>query len=230
MPRKLCKIRQPRHKNSANTTKRASAQRLSSKGYHYSTWTSGSRSRRRRALRLGWKQIDAISQKPITHAFAYSPTGSDQDSEIIVVDITFPPSKQIVWRITRYVRFEPGKEPVPETLLTALRQKYGQEVSSSIPENTFWVFDQQGRPAGRSSGINLADCAMYVEHGYAFGAMNTAASSGGIAPGVALYPTAVVANRDACQAFVYVAATTTPSSNREAVQAISVTVTDLGAG
>jgi len=181
-------------------------------------------------LRLGWKQIDAISQKPITHAFAYSPTGSDQDSEIIVVDITFPPSKQIVWRITRYVRFEPGKEPVPETLLTALRQKYGQEVSSSIPENTFWVFDQQGRPAGRSSGINLADCAMYVEHGYAFGAMNTAASSGGIAPGVALYPTAVVANRDACQAFVYVAATTTPSSNREAVQAISVTVTDLGAG
>jgi hypothetical protein len=177
-------------------------------------------------------RLQEFSGKLITYALLYSPTGSGQDPEIIAVDITFPPSPQTVWRVSRYLRFEPGKEPLAAPLLTALRQKYGQEVHTAIPQNTYWVFDRQGHPAGHSSGVDLSDCAANVSHP-SLPALVGQNGGGDRSPisslSVWLNQSVVAANRDACHAFVYVAATLTwDRSNNSLVQTISTTVTDVG--
>ena len=186
------------------------------------------------AILYGQKRIEGISEKPITHAFLYSPRGSGEDPEIIVVDVTFPPNQQTVWRVSRFLRIEPGKEPLPETLLAALRQKYGHEVPNTVPQNFYWVFDERGNPADRSGNLNLSDCAIYVEYVHAPGVLAQtagAASSPNVPSGVALNPTAVVANRDACHPFVYVRATFTPkATDTRVIEAVGITITDLGAG
>jgi hypothetical protein len=159
---------------------------------------------------------------------------SSQDPEIILVDLTFPPSQQTVWRVTRYLYFPPGKEPLPEPLLTALRQKYGQDVPSPNRAFAYWVFDDQGRPATGCSGINLSDCAMYVERPNPSGILGQMAgnsTSPNVPPGVALNPTVVVANRDACHSFVDVTAyLALDGSGRDLVNFVTVTITDIGAG
>jgi hypothetical protein len=177
-------------------------------------------------------RLQEFPGKVITHALLYSPTGSEQDREIIVVDITFPPAQQTVWRVSRYLRFEADKEPLPATLLTALRQKYGQEVHTTIPQNTFWVFDRQGHPAGHSSGVDLSDCAASVDRPTSLGlpVQNASADSSPISPlRVWLNRSVVAANRDACHAFVYVTATQLLDySNNSLVQTLLTTVTDVG--
>jgi hypothetical protein len=178
------------------------------------------------------KRVQEMSGKLITHALQYSSTGSVQDPEVIVVDITFPPAPQTVWRVSRYLHFEPGKEPVPATLLTALRQKYGQDVPSTMPQNAYWVFDRQGHPANRSAGLDLSDCAMYVDHPNAPGILthNVGDDSAPSMPlSALLMQTVVAANRDACHEFVYVAASLSLDSPRNSlVRAISTTITDVG--
>lgn len=185
------------------------------------------------SLQYGQKRIEAISDKPVTHAFLYSPTASPQDPEIILVDLTFPPSQQTVWRVSRFLRFPSGKEPLPATFVSALRQKYGQELPSRIPQLAFWVFDEQGRPAGGHAGIDLVDCAMYVDRPGPPSVLgqNTGVSNAlNVPPGVALNPTVVVANREACYPFVYVTATLVADGANGVMTATTVTVTDLGAG
>lgn len=136
--------------------------------------------------------------------------------------------------MSRFLQIEPGKEPLPETLLTALRQKYGHEVPSAIPLNFYWGFDERGHPADRSGNLNLSDCARYVEYVHAPGVLAPSAgttSSPNVPSGAALNPTAVVANRDECHPFVYVRATFTPdASDTRLIQAVGITITDLGAG
>jgi hypothetical protein len=169
--------------------------------------------------------------KIITRTLLYSPTGSAQDPEIIVVDITVPPAQQTVWRVSRFLRFESGKEPVPATLLTALRQKYGQEVHSATPQNTYWVFDGQGHPVGHSGGVDLSDCAANVSLPNSPGLpiQNVVDARSPISPlRVWVNLSVVAANRDACHAFVYVAATQSWDLSHSLVQAISTTVTDVG--
>ena len=188
------------------------------------------------AIKFGQRRIAAVSDKPITHAFLYSPTSSTDDMEVILADITFPPSQQVVWRVTRLIRFPEEKEVPKATLLAALRQKYGPEIPASNPQFAYWVFDEQGHPANRNAGINLADCAQYVEL-----PSNVAStlslftdgrlSSESVPGGVALYPSNVVANRDACQAYVFVVAYLVPGVfHRDLVGSVTVAITDLGAG
>lgn len=182
-------------------------------------------------IRYGQKHVEEMSGKLITHQLLYSPTGSGQDPEIIAVDITVPPSQQTVWRVSRYLRFEPGKEPVPATLLTALRQKYGQDVRSTMPQNAYWVFDRQGHPANRSAGFDVSDCAMNVDRPTLPGIMDNTVG-GDNAPLVPLrvlvMQSVIGANRDACHALVYVSAVLSwEGLNTSLVRGITTTVTDI---
>ena len=187
------------------------------------------------SIKYGQKRIDAVSTKPITHALLYSPTASTEDPEAILVDITFPPSQQLVWRVTRTLQFSTGREVPVATLVTALRQKYGQEIANKS-QSLYWVFDGRGRPLTRSSGIDLVDCAQYVEiptglMSYISAFSGGAPSSQNIPAGVALNPTTVAANRDNCHQFVYAAAYLSSSVARpDVATAITVAITDIGAG
>jgi hypothetical protein len=186
----------------------------------------------RGSIRYGQKRIAAVSDKPITHALLYSANGSSQDPEIIIVDATFPPGPQTVWRVTRFVQFAEGKRPLASTVLDALRQKYGQELPNRTPQLYSWVFDQQGRPLRSAPGVDLNDCAYFVERPNVQSYMDMEGRVEilqNVPPGPALYPANVVANRDACHAYIYVGATVAEQGvqNHE-LNSVSVSITDIG--
>jgi len=186
----------------------------------------------RGSIRYGQKRIAAVSDKPITHALLYSANGSSQDPEIIIVDATFPPGQQTIWRVTRFVQFAEGKRPLASTVLNALRQKYGQELPNRTPQLYSWVFDQQGRSVRTAPGLDLSDCAFYVERPNAPSYMDMEGGAEilqNVPPGPALYPANVVANREACHAYIYVGATLIEQTiqNHE-LSNVSVSITDIG--
>jgi hypothetical protein len=171
-------------------------------------------------------RIEAISEKPITQAFLYS-AGSSQYPENISVEFTFPPGEQTVWRVARRIHFPPSEAPLSVTLLTGLRRKYGRDVPSPTPEYVFWVFDEQGRPAGSSSGINLTDCAGNVQDSAPIGQQGGTLN---VTPGMRLNSTLINANRETCHPFVYVKAILRlDGPKRELVNGVTVTITALGA-
>lgn len=179
-------------------------------------------------IQLAQTRIDAISTKPLTYAFFYSPTGNSNDYEFIFVQMTLPPSPQTVWQVTRTVRFPQDKQPLPETLLVALRQKYGPEIPTRDPQSHYWVFDQAGHPMKPGGNVNLADCA--GTSGAETSAVQFSGQGQNLPPGYALYPNTVAANRDQCHSYVYVRATLIPGNDRAVVGNISVAVMDMGAG
>ena len=64
--------------------------------------------------------------EPVTFALVQAEDGQSS-AELIEADVTLPPGKQVVWRLVRKLQFTPGKAPLVEDLLTALREKYGTE-------------------------------------------------------------------------------------------------------
>ena len=79
------------------------------------------------------------------------------EADQVTVDVTLPPNKQSVWRISR-TRFFPDKGILRKTLLASLREKYGKEsramtsVGKATTDDTqimglLWLMDEQGRPA-----------------------------------------------------------------------------------
>jgi hypothetical protein len=83
------------------------------------------------------------------------PQGVEGDQ--VTVDVTLPPNKQVVWRVTRQHYF--ANKGIPKTtLLASLREKYGKETVANFNQNKpatddsqignlLWLFDEQGRPA-----------------------------------------------------------------------------------
>lgn len=97
-----------------------------------------------------------IVDKPILNGFSvgYEPRNN---YERVVVLVTPPPDKQVVWRVRRYVYF---KEPVNRAnVMASLREKYGKETVMFLGPSSqekadeahaaemWWLFDEQGRPA-----------------------------------------------------------------------------------
>lgn len=183
-------------------------------------------------IQFGQKQLDALADKPITYAFVWSTTGSPEDRELIEVDLTFPPSEQKVWRITRRISFPPDQEPLAEAMLNSLRKTFGRELPTGVSERAFWAFDTEGRPA-QGRGINLADCAQYLDLpdlNNTVLAFASAKTSSTVPPNLALAPAVVAANREACHPFVFVVANLAGASNGGKIRFVSVTITDIGAG
>jgi len=79
------------------------------------------------------------------------------EGDQVTVDVTFPPNKQVVWRVIRQHFF--ANKGIPKTtLLASLRDKYGKESLTNVSQGKaatddsqiqtiLWLFDEQGRPA-----------------------------------------------------------------------------------
>ncbi|HKN86648.1 MAG TPA: hypothetical protein VJV04_07310 [Nitrospiraceae bacterium] len=98
--------------------------------------------------------------KPVITAFSGTtaePIMIGMEGDQMTVDVTLPPNKQAVWRITRQHYF--ANKGIPKTtLLASLREKYGKEPLTNVSQNKpalddaqintlFLLFDEQGRPA-----------------------------------------------------------------------------------
>ena len=184
-------------------------------------------------IQYSQKRIEEISDKPITYGFMLSTTGSPEDRELIGVDITFPPSEQKVWRISRRIVFPAGHEPLAEAMLSSLRKTFGPELPARSVGQTDWAFDTQGHPA-QGKGIDLTDCAQtlsFPDMPNAVSAFNSAQTATAMSPDAALSPNLVAANREACHQFVYVVANFAYApGSRTTIHSVAVTITDIGAG
>ena len=112
--------------------------------------------------------------KPVIKSFSSAPAETimmGMEADQVAVDVTLPPNKQAVWRVKRQHYF--ANKGIPKTtLLASLREKYGKETLTNVPQgkpatddnkiqNLLWLFDEQGRPAplpssSGSSGPDLA--------------------------------------------------------------------------
>jgi hypothetical protein len=84
--------------------------------------------------------------------------------EVISVFVTLPPSKDTVWRITRFTPFAEGQAPTVEKIIAALRAKYGPEAilvgNANMAANSrlAWYFDESGKRIERPGGLSPASC------------------------------------------------------------------------
>ena len=71
--------------------------------------------------------------------------GADGGLDIITVVLTLPPNPQVVWGVSRQLRFQTGREMLKANLVSALRQKYGMEALES-GSRLYWFFNDRGGP------------------------------------------------------------------------------------
>lgn len=112
--------------------------------------------------------------KPVIRSFSSRPAqdvGGGVESDQVQVDATYPPSKQVVWRVIREHFF--ANRGIPKaTLLASLREKYGKETitnpnlreraaNDSQIQSLVWLFDDQGRLAPlpkTNSAATVTEC------------------------------------------------------------------------
>lgn len=94
---------------------------------------------------------------PVVDGSDVAPTvnaGVQRASETVQILFTTPPGAEVVWGMGRHYSFPTAERPSMQTILDALRKKYGQETVTPGPPNTsqslVWIYDAQGRPAGPS--------------------------------------------------------------------------------
>lgn len=110
-------------------------------------------------------------EKPVISSFQSAPKqplAMGDEGDIVTVDVTLPPNKQAVWRVSRGHYF-PDKGIPKKTLLASLREKYGKEsraIASNGKEATtdesqivglLWLMDEQGRPVTRPPLVGMTD-------------------------------------------------------------------------
>jgi hypothetical protein len=107
-----------------------------------------------------WGTID----RPVVVSFRSSPAQNlpaGVETDDVTVDVTMPPSDQVVWRVSRRHPFADNGIP-KATLLASLREKYGKETLTNFAQgkpaandnqiqSLLWLFDEQGRPASLST-------------------------------------------------------------------------------
>lgn len=89
---------------------------------------------------IAQERVEGI-QQPVVVLMALQVMGSSP-RETIVVFLTFPPQKQVVWAVRRTLAFEPGKELTKSAIMDGLKQKYGTPIIAN--GSTFWDYDEQG--------------------------------------------------------------------------------------
>ncbi len=110
---------------------------------------------------IGQYPMPGVSEKPVPTAMAVSVLDADP-AEYVVLLLTPPPAKQVVWSVSRTFEMDRNKPLLTSKVLAGLRQKYGPEVGER-----FWAFDEQGQRnesvgpkglncPGRVIGLNVA--------------------------------------------------------------------------
>src|SRR6266446_9600220 len=107
---------------------------------------------------------DYIPDRKLEYGFNVLPTG--EIATDVVVSLTAPPSRQVVWHIVRFTRRLHANHA---NVLATLREKYGKEsfaASANGSKTTdernigmlFWIYDEQGKrepmPAAQAFGSN----------------------------------------------------------------------------
>jgi hypothetical protein len=104
-----------------------------------------------------------ITPKPFPYLLALT-QDPNNITEAIWVNITLPPSKATVWRVSRYTQFGAGQAPTVEKVMDSLRAKYGPEANLITPatgannSRLTWYFDESGRRLERPGGLSPASC------------------------------------------------------------------------
>lgn len=100
-------------------------------------------SARAKGSKIGSAQdtIEGID-KPVVVLMALQVVDSSPREEIVLY-LTCPPEKQVVWAVRRILTFDPGKEPTKADVMDGLRQKYGPELNVSAW--SYWSFGEDGR-------------------------------------------------------------------------------------
>ena len=109
-------------------------------------------------------------EKPVIASFQSLPKQAlamGDEGDHVTVDVTLPPNKQAVWRVSRE-HFFPDKGIPRKTLLASLREKYGKESRAIAPGGKattdegkimglLWLMDEQGRPVTRPPLVGMTD-------------------------------------------------------------------------
>lgn len=104
-----------------------------------------------------------ITPKPFPYLLALT-QDPNNITEAIWVNITLPPSKATVWRVSRYTQFGADQAPTVEKVMDSLRAKYGPEANLITPatgannSRLTWYFDESGRRLERPGGLSPASC------------------------------------------------------------------------
>ena len=99
-------------------------------------------------------------EKPVVVSFQSVPKQAPamgDEGDYVTVDVTLPPNKQAVWRVSRE-HFFANKGIPTTTLLASLREKYGKESQAMDGSgrattddkqvvSLLWLMDEQGRPS-----------------------------------------------------------------------------------
>jgi len=106
---------------------------------------------------------EPTGSKPFPYLFTLT-ADPNKTVEMISVFVTLPPSKDTVWRITRFTPFAEGQGPTVEKVIAALRAKYGPEAilvgNANMAANSrlTWYFDESGKRIDRPGGLSPASC------------------------------------------------------------------------
>jgi len=66
--------------------------------------------------------------------------------DVFYVTFSGPPSKQVAVYLQRALSFQFGKFPTPDSIIAALKQKYGPNPVMFSATTLGWAFDEQGQP------------------------------------------------------------------------------------
>jgi hypothetical protein len=180
----------------------------------------------RGAVRIGQIALPELGDKLLSHTLQLSEAGPTSP-EVLQLDITLPPGRQVVWKASRVLQGTADKPMALASVREALREKYGQEFALS-PASTsyYWFFDAQGRRAAETGALAYKNCVA------PFG-VDTGPSIANNVDQLQVNPyddprfTAMPAQQVPCRALVIVVAHLSPIGG-DLIGGLRVSVTDVG--
>jgi hypothetical protein len=181
-------------------------------------------------IQAGEEVVPEISPKPLPYALVLPDGGTANAAEKIELDITLPPGRQMVWRVTRQINFQVGGEPAAESLMAALRQKYGQEhVVPVATGGLSWYFDERGQRADLSRGAPLFNCQSVLPP-LRYGQIPLEFPPAAILGAINSYRQTLnrVSAPAACRSLILVTASIRPDADQRLADMMLVHLTDVG--
>lgn len=154
-------------------------------------------------------------------------------AERIRLDITLPPTSQVVWKVSRSVFFPQGQEQSRANLIAALRGKYGQEFvppgAERMPGASLsWFFNPRGERETGGVGFNNCFFAFGGDLGLTWGSGPTPyVAPQGLAGPIGQVPAA----QRPCGSLVFVHAlleSEATGADQSRIRSMSVVITDVG--
>jgi hypothetical protein len=100
----------------------------------------------------GFGDQDLMPGLEVTEQMA---ANEEKARERFSMEFTLPPNREVLWGLMRQSDFTLLNMPTMENILAGLRKKYGQESGSRAPNETFWIFDPQGKQIAGRPAIDI---------------------------------------------------------------------------